>query len=60
MIIVDTSGNIVTQYGSLNAPGYGTQNASQGLFGPYDGKVIGDYTGLTFPFDDHDADDDGH
>ncbi|HEV3456314.1 MAG TPA: hypothetical protein VHG32_07120 [Thermoanaerobaculia bacterium] len=58
VIVVDMSGNIVVQYGTLNVSGYGTQNASQGLFGPYDAKVIGDFTGLTFPFDDHDGDDD--
>jgi len=57
VIVVDMTGKIVAQYGNLNAPGYGTENASQGLFGPYDAKVIGDYTGLTFPFDDHDGDD---
>jgi hypothetical protein len=57
VIVVDHAGSIVTTYGTLNTPGYGTQNASQGLYGPYDAKVIGDYTGLTFPFDDHDGDD---
>jgi hypothetical protein len=57
VIIVNHEGKIVASYGNLNAPGYGTQNASQGLFGPYDAKVIGDFTGLTPPFDDGDADD---
>lgn len=58
VIIVDHDGNVVTSYGNLNQSGYGTQNASQGLFGPYDAKVIGDFTGLTPPFADNDADDD--
>ncbi|HEV3077426.1 MAG TPA: hypothetical protein VHB47_23605 [Thermoanaerobaculia bacterium] len=59
VIVVDHAGNLVTSYGTLNVPGYGTQNASQGLFGPYDAKVIGDYTGLTPPFDDDEDGDDG-
>lgn len=59
VIVVDHGGKIVASYGNLNTSGYGTQNASEGLFGPYDAKVIGDYTGLTFPFDDDDADDGG-
>jgi hypothetical protein len=29
--------------------GYGLDNTSQGLFAPYDAKVIGDYTGITPP-----------
>lgn len=40
---------IVRQYGSLNVSGYGTTSAQEGLFAPYDAKVIGDYTGLTPP-----------
>lgn len=31
--------------------GYGTSSAQQSLYAPYDAKVIGDYTGLTPPFD---------
>jgi len=60
VIIVDhaASANIVASYGNLNQPGYGTMSTAQGLFGPYDAKVIGDFTGLTPPFDDdHDMDD---
>jgi hypothetical protein len=60
VIIVDhaASANIVASYGNLNQSGYGTMNTTQGLFGPYDAKVIRDYTGLTPPFDhDGDADD---
>jgi hypothetical protein len=50
VIVVNSNGHIVAQFGNLNAPGYGTTNASQGLNAPYDAKVIGDYTGLTPPF----------
>jgi len=57
VIIVDMAGVILAQYGNLNAPGFGTQNVSQGLNGPYDAKRIGDYTGLTPPFDFEDEDD---
>ena len=53
VIVVNKAGVIVTQYGNLNTVGFGTQNTSQGLNGPYDAKRIGDYTGLTPPeFDD--------
>ena len=50
VIIVDPSMNIVASYGNLNVSGYGASNANEGLYGPYDAKVIGDYTGLTPPF----------
>jgi hypothetical protein len=50
VIRVDRTGGLVASYGNLNQPGYGTQNASQGLNGPYDAKVVGDFTGLTPPF----------
>jgi hypothetical protein len=56
VIIVDGRGNIVASYGNLNAPGFGTKNASEGLNAPYDAKRIGDYTGLTPPFDDGNED----
>ena len=49
VIVVDAAKNLVASYGNLNAPGYGTGNASQGLNAPYDAKVIGDFTGLTPP-----------
>ena len=49
VIEVDSRGRIVLTFGNLNVPGYGTGNARQGLNGPYDAKVIGDYTGLTRP-----------
>ena len=47
-----TPAHIVASFGNLNMAGFGTGNASQGLNGPYDAKVIGDYTGLTPPFDE--------
>jgi len=41
-----------------NNVGYGLHSTQQGLYSPYDAKVVGDYTGLTPPFDfDEDADD---
>jgi alkylated DNA nucleotide flippase Atl1 len=48
---------IVASYGNINNPGFGTQNVSQGMNGPYSAYVIGDYTGITPPFDDEDRDD---
>jgi hypothetical protein len=49
VIRVDSSGNIVASYGHINNPGFGTQNVSQGMNGPYSAYVIGDYTGITPP-----------
>lgn len=38
--------------------GYNLNTTQKGLYSPYDAKVVGDYTGLTPPFDsDGDADD---
>jgi hypothetical protein len=51
VIVVDPGMHIVASYGNINAPGFGTTNASQGLNAPYDAKVVGDYTGLTPPED---------
>ncbi len=49
--------NILTSWGLPldmgNNTGFGTMNANQGLDGPYDAKVIGDYTGITPPFGFH-------
>jgi hypothetical protein len=45
VIEVDSSGSIVFTYGQLNSPG----NAAGQLNGPYDAKVVGDFTGLTPP-----------
>jgi len=49
VIVIDGSQDILAQYGNLNVIGYGTKNTKQGLYAPYDAKVIGDYTGLTPP-----------
>jgi len=49
VIRVDSSGNIVASYGNINQPGFGTQNVSQGMNGPYSAYVIHDYTGITPP-----------
>ncbi len=54
VIEVTHAGRIVFQQGALNVPG----NGFNLLNGPYDAKQVGDYTGLTPPFDsDNDADD---
>lgn len=50
VIEVTKNGRIVFQQGALNVPGSGTDE----LNGPYDAKRIGDFTGLTPPFDDDD------
>jgi hypothetical protein len=49
VILIDQAKNLVTQYGLLNQSGFGKTSTQQGLFAPYDAKVIGDYTGLTPP-----------
>jgi hypothetical protein len=49
VIEVDKAGSIVRQLGTLNVSGYDTQSATNGLYAPYDAKVVGDYTGLTPP-----------
>lgn len=63
VIRVNRGGAIVASYGLPLAggtgplgpnSGYGLQSAQQGLYAPYDAKVIGDYTGLTPPIDDDD------
>lgn len=56
VIEIDTSGNVLRSYGNINVPGFGTHDTSQGLNAPYDAKVVGDYTGLTPPFDKDDDD----
>jgi hypothetical protein len=54
VITVTPGGKIVFQYGMTNVAGNGWNQ----LNGPYDAKEIGDFTGLTPPFDfDHDKDD---
>jgi hypothetical protein len=66
VIRVDWAGKIVASYGLPlagggaigNNAGYDLHTTQKGLYSPYDAKVVGDYTGLTPPFDcDEDADD---
>ena len=70
VIRVNMAGTIVMSYGLPlaggpvgsfpfgNNFGYDTQTTQNGLYSPYDAKIVGDYTGLTPPFDsDGDADD---
>jgi hypothetical protein len=67
VIRINAAGKILMSYGlplaggtgaiGTNA-GYGLHTTQKGLYSPYDAKVVGDYTGLTPPFDfDDDADD---
>lgn len=53
VIEINGEGNIVWSQGMIDTDGTGFNQ----LNAPYDAKVIGDYTGLTPPFD-HDEDDD--
>jgi hypothetical protein len=66
VIRVSWAGLIVARYGLPlaggdpigNNAGYDIHTSQNGLYSPYDAKVVGDYTGLTPPFDfDKDADD---
>ena len=66
VIRVSSAGQIVAGYGLPlagggaigNNVGYNLHTTQKGLYSPYDAKVVGDYTGLTPPFDfDGDADD---
>jgi hypothetical protein len=66
VISVNQAGQIVADYGlplaggdSIgNNVGYDIHTSQKGLYSPYDAKVVGDYTGLTPPFDfDGHADD---
>ena len=55
VIEVTHEGEIVHAFGKIATLGYNTESvADGGLNSPYDAKRIGDYTGLTAPFD-HDA-----
>jgi hypothetical protein len=56
VIVVNHAKQILATFGHLNTPGFGTDDTNQGLNGPYDAKVVGDFTGLTAPFGDHDHD----
>ena len=69
VIRVSHAGVIVARYGLPlaggdpigNNVGYNLHTTQKGLYSPYDAKVLGDYTGLTPPFDfDGDADDAAH
>jgi len=40
-----------------NNVGYNLHTSQKGLYSPYDAKVVGDYTGLTPPFDFDDDED---
>jgi hypothetical protein len=58
VIEVNRAKQIVRTFGKLGSLGYNTESvADGGLNSPYDAKRIGDYTGLTPPFD---CDDDCH
>ena len=48
VIVVNPKGLLLVQYGNLNVPGYGPTSSMMGLNAPYDAKVIGDNTGLTW------------
>ncbi len=54
VIRIDSAGNILAYYGlplaNGNNIGYDTTTTQNGLYAPYDAKIIGDYTGLTPPF----------
>ena len=58
VIRVSSDGEIVASYGLPlagggaigNNVGYDLQTSQNGLYSPYDAKVVGDYTGLTPPF----------
>jgi hypothetical protein len=63
IIRVNMAGEIVASYGLPlaggpvnpfpfgNNAGYDLHTTQNGLYSPYDAKVVGDYTGLTPPFD---------
>jgi len=44
-----TPAHVVASTGNLDEPGFFTESARQGLNGPCDAKVKGDFTGLTPP-----------
>jgi hypothetical protein len=56
VIRVDSSGSIVMSYGLPLANGanigYDLSTTQNGLYAPYDAKVVSDYTGLTPPFNE--------
>jgi hypothetical protein len=40
-----------------NNVGYDIHTTQNGLYSPYDAKVVGDYTGLTSPYDNDEDND---
>jgi hypothetical protein len=51
------AGGPVSPFPFGNNVGFDKHTTQKGLYSPYDAKVVGDYTGLTPPFDfDHDGD----
>ena len=63
VILVDPDGSIDADYGLPldgggpigNNVGYDLHTTQNGMYSPYDAKVVGDYTGLTPPFDADDG-----
>ena len=52
VIEVNDDGEIVRTFGKIDSLGYNKANVAHGgLNSPYDAKRIGDYTGLTAPFE---------
>jgi hypothetical protein len=57
VIEVNHAKQIVRAFGKINSLGYNTESVEGGgLNSPYDAKRIGDYTGLTPPFDEDSSD----
>ena len=64
VIRINRHGAILASYGLPldgggmigNNSGYDPLSADRGLYAPYDAKIIGDFTGLTPPFDGHGGD----
>ena len=64
VIRVNAGGQIVASFGLPlaggdpigNNVGYDVHTSQGGLYGPYDAKIVGDYTGLTNPRHGHDDD----
>jgi hypothetical protein len=50
LVVKKSTKQVIAQYGHINHAGYGTTSTREGLFAPYDAKVIGDFTGITPPY----------
>jgi len=48
VIVVNASGTLLTQYGTLNMAGFNRDSGLRRLNAPYDAKVLGEDTGLTW------------